>query len=126
MRYLVNYKPIEGEYLFEDILPRVEIMDIGGKVWDTLPIGFINPMNENDELYLNPNGELINRQEGEKITRRIKENSKLYKFSLDENGKLYEDEEGKIMKRLPLDVKVEHLEYINDEVLLFVEDKGDE
>lgn len=125
MRYLINFKVKTGEFFFENLLPRVEVVNIDNKVWENLPAGLISPMTDQDELYLGPDGELIGPFQAQALVNEINDQTKLFTFSLDENERLVEDPNGTIKQRLPLDVDIEQLEYINGEILLFVRDEGD-
>lgn len=118
MNYLVNYKIIEGEFFFEEFLPKVELISVDNKVWANMPVGVISPLADTRELYLTPQGELVDTSFARTLEAQIKQNTKLFSFSLDENNQLIEDEAGSLVVRLPLDTDVTTLEYMNGEIFM--------
>lgn len=119
MKQIVNFKIIEGVFFEDGFLPEVNLINIDSKVWAELPIGRISILNvDAKRLFLAPGGDLLTEKEARVVIDNIKNQTKVFKFSVTKEGKLKEDEEGTIIKRLPRDVDVERLEYINGEVLM--------
>lgn len=126
MNYLVNFKVRKNEFYFENLLPRVDIVDIDGKVWAEMPIGKVNPLHDIGELYLQGEGILIDSATANELVNQIQRQTKVFRFSQDKKGKLVEDEQGTIIQRLPLDVNIDDLDYVNGEILLLVKDDQEE
>lgn len=118
MNFLVNYKVIKDEFYFETFLPKVEIVEIDGKIWSEMPVGMINVMTDTKKLFLYTEGRLLGEEEAEIIKQEILAQTKQFRFNLNKEGRLIEDDKGEIFARLPMNINVDDLDYINGEVLL--------
>lgn len=129
MNYLVNFKQVKDSYFKETFLPEVKIINIDNKVWQNTPVGIINIQTDTDgRLFINNENMIIDESEAESVWDIIESKTKLYKFTNTENDLIKEDPKGEIVARLPLDVDVDSLRYINNQIVLLEveESRGDE
>lgn len=118
VKHLVNYKIVKGKFLIDNLIPEVEIVNIDNKVWNGMPIGLISPLEDSEKLYITGEGNIVGLNEALKLKNEIEKNTKLFKFSLDKNGRLKEDSKGEIISRLPKNIDIDKLDYVNGEILL--------
>lgn len=119
MNYLVNFKQVKDSYFKETFLPEVKLINIDNKVWKNTLIGIIN-INTNTEgrLFINNENMIIDESEAESVWNIIESKTKLYKFANTENDLIKEDPKGEIVARLPIDVDVDSLRYVNNQIVL--------
>ena len=128
MNYLVNFKQVKDSYFKETFLPEVKIINIDNKVWQNTPIGIINVQTDTEgRLFINNENMIIDESEAENVWGIIESKTKLYKFTNTENDLIKEDLKGEIVARLPLDIDVDSLRYINNQIVLLEveESRGD-
>ena len=128
MNYLLNFKQVKDSYFKETFLPEVKIINIDNKVWQNTPIGIINVKTDTEgRLFITNENMIIDESEAENVWDIIESQTKLYKFTNTENDLIKEDPKGEIVARLPLDVDVDSLRYINNQIVLLEveESRGD-
>lgn len=119
MNYLLNFKHVKDSYFKETFLPEVKIINIDNKVWQNTPIGIMNVKTDTDgRLFINNENMIIDESEAESVWEIIESQTKLYKFTNTENDLIKEDPKGEIIARLPLDIDVDNLRYINNQIVL--------
>lgn len=119
MNYLVNFKQVKDSYFKETFLPEVKLINIDNKVWQNTPVGIINVQTDTEgRLFITNENMIIDESEAENVWGIIESKTKLYKFTNTENDLIKEDLKGGIVARLPLDVDVDSLRYINNQIVL--------